>query len=208
MATGTTPGTREALLEAAASLFAEKGFETVSVREVTGLAKANVASVKYHFGSRDGLIDAVVEEMTEPVNEERMERIDQLESEGGATARQLLEAFFDPLFSKIKGSSMCENLFVKLMGRMVGDRPYQFSDQVMAQFRTVARRYVPAFMKACPGLSPEDVFWRIHFSFGVMSNALTHRDLLEKVSEGAVNEEDLEVTMTRVLDFCEAGFKR
>lgn len=180
----------------------------MSVREVTGLAKANVASVKYHFGSRDGLIDAVVEEMTEPVNEERMERIDQLESEGGATARQLLEAFFDPLFSKIKGSSMCENLFVKLMGRMVGDRPYQFSDQVMAQFRTVARRYVPAFMKACPGLSPEDVFWRIHFSFGVMSNALTHRDLLEKVSEGAVNEEDLEVTMTRVLDFCEAGFKR
>ncbi|MGC6457975.1 MAG: TetR family transcriptional regulator [Akkermansiaceae bacterium] len=208
MAAGARSGTREALLEAAASLLAEKGFETVSVREITGLAQANVASVNYHFGSRDGLIDAVVEKMTEPVNRERLERIDGLEAAGEPTVRQLLEAFFDPLFAKIQGSPMCKNLFVKLMGRMVGDRPYQFSDDVMAQFRNVARRFVQAFINACPGLTPEDVFWRIHFSFGVMSNTLTHRDLLTKVSEGMVNEEELEVTMTRVLDFCEAGFKR
>ena len=208
MAAGAGSGTREALLEAAASLLAEKGFETVSVREITGLAQANVASVNYHFGSRDGLIDAVVEKMTDPVNRERLERIDGLEAAGEPTVRQLLEAFFDPLFAKIQGSPMTKNLFVKLMGRMVGDRPYQFSDDVMAQFRTVARRFVQAFINACPGLTPEDVFWRIHFSFGVMSNTLTHRDLLTKVSEGMVNEEELEVTMTRVLDFCEAGFKR
>ena len=49
----STCGTRVALMEAAAALFAEKGFEVVSVREITTLARANVASVKYHFGSRE-----------------------------------------------------------------------------------------------------------------------------------------------------------
>lgn len=208
MTTETAGGTREALLAAAASLFAEKGFETVSVREVTGRAGANVASVKYHFGSREGLIDAVVAEMTRPVNEERLRRIAELESGEGVTVRHLLEAFFDPLFARIQGSVLSERLFVKLMGRMVGDRPYQFPEEVMADFREVARRFVPAFMKARPGLSAEDVFWRIHFAFGVMSNALTHRDLLEQVSEGGVRGEDLAVTMERVMNFCEAGFER
>ena len=206
MTTGTTSGTKEALLEAAASLFAEKGFESVSLREVTARAGVNVASVKYHFGSREGLLDAVVEHMTWPVNEERMRRLADLREQGGATVRELLEAFFDPLFTQIKKSALSERLFVKLMGRMVGDRLYQFSDEVMGQFREVARLFVPAFQEARPDLSAEEVFWRIHFSFGVMSNALTHRDLLKQVSEGAVGNEELATTMARVLNFCEAGF--
>jgi AcrR family transcriptional regulator len=198
-------GTKLALIEAASGLFAEKGFEVVSVREITGRAGANVASVKYHFGSREGLIDAVVARMVTPVNEERLRRLDALEDH---SVRALLVAFFEPLFSQIQSSPLSEKLFVKLMGRVVGDRPYEFSDEVMGQFREVAGRYVPAFMKACSGLSSEDVFWRIHFSYGVLSNTLMHGDLLKKISEGKVGDEDISTTLNRVIDFCEAGFQK
>jgi len=198
-------GTKLALIEAASTLFAEKGFEVVSVRDITGLAGANVASVTYHFGSRERLIDAVVARMATPVNEERLRRIDELENR---TVRNLLTAFFEPLFSQVQSSPLSEKLFVKLMGRVVGDRPYEFPDEVMGQFREVAGRYVPAFMKACPGLSSEDVFWRIHFSFGVLSNTLMHGDLLKQISDGTVGDEDLSATLLRVIDFCEAGFQK
>lgn len=201
-------GTKLALIEAASTLFAEKGFEVVSVREITGLAGANVASVKYHFGSREGLMDAVVARMATPVNEERLRRLDELEEKGKASVRDLLSAFFEPLLSQIQSSPLSEKLFVKLMGRVVGDRPYEFPEEVMGQFREVAGRYVPAFMKACPGLSSEDVFWRIHFSFGVLSNTLTHGELVKKISAGTVGDEDLSITLARVIDFCEAGFKK
>ena len=198
-------GTKLALIEAASTLFAEKGFEVVSVRDITGLAGANVASVTYHFGSRERLIDAVVARMATPVNEERLRRLDELEDR---TVRSLLKAFFEPLFSQIQSSPLSEKLFIKLMGRVVGDRPYEFPDEVMGQFREVAGRYVPAFVKACPGLSSEDVFWRIHFSFGVLSNTLMHGDLLNQISEGAVGDEELSTTLNRVIDFCEAGFQK
>lgn len=196
-------GTKLALIVAASALFAEKGFELVSVREITGMAGANVASVKYHFGSREGLIDAVVASMATPVNEERLRRLDDLKDRN---VRTLLAAFFEPLFSQIQSSALSEKLFVKLMGRVVGDRPYEFPEEVMGQFREVAGRFVPAFMKACPKLSSDEVFWRIHFSFGVLSNTLTNGDLLQKISAGQVGDEELSKTLNRVIDFCEAGF--
>lgn len=49
------PATRDRLLEAAAQVFAEAGFEAATVREVCRRAGANVAAVNYHFGSKERL---------------------------------------------------------------------------------------------------------------------------------------------------------
>jgi AcrR family transcriptional regulator len=53
--------TRTRLLNAAARLFAERGFAKVTVRDICERARANVAAVNYHFGGKDGLYRAVVE---------------------------------------------------------------------------------------------------------------------------------------------------
>jgi AcrR family transcriptional regulator len=52
--------TRERLLNAAARLFAERGFAKVTVRVICQKARANVAAVNYHFGGKDGLYHAVM----------------------------------------------------------------------------------------------------------------------------------------------------
>lgn len=46
---------RERLLKAAATVFAKEGFEKASLRAICLKAKANVAAVKYYFGSKEGL---------------------------------------------------------------------------------------------------------------------------------------------------------
>ena len=53
--------TRERLLTAAARLFAARGFKKVTVREICGAARANVAAVNYHFGDKLGLYRSVVQ---------------------------------------------------------------------------------------------------------------------------------------------------
>ncbi|OIQ50761.1 HTH-type transcriptional repressor NicS [Pseudodesulfovibrio hydrargyri] len=55
--------TKKALLLAAMEVFADKGFDSATVRDICGLAKANVAAVNYHYGSKDGLYAAVLEEI-------------------------------------------------------------------------------------------------------------------------------------------------
>lgn len=57
----TDSDTRAALLAAAAELFADQGFGATRVREIVARAKANLAAVNYHFGSKEGLYLAVLE---------------------------------------------------------------------------------------------------------------------------------------------------
>jgi AcrR family transcriptional regulator len=53
--------TRQRLIEAAARLFAERGFSKVTVREICTSARANVAAVNYHFGGKKGLYEEIVQ---------------------------------------------------------------------------------------------------------------------------------------------------
>ncbi|MBA4854157.1 TetR/AcrR family transcriptional regulator [Nocardia farcinica] len=52
--------TKRALIDAAARLFAAEGVEKVSIRAVNAAAGLGAASVHYHFGSKDALLDAVL----------------------------------------------------------------------------------------------------------------------------------------------------
>lgn len=52
--------TREALLEAGAQVFADKGFNDATIRDICQRANANVASVNYHFGGKEELYAQVL----------------------------------------------------------------------------------------------------------------------------------------------------
>jgi AcrR family transcriptional regulator len=54
--------TRERLLETAGEIFAEKGFDRATGKEICVRAGANVAAINYYFGSIEGLYAAVLEE--------------------------------------------------------------------------------------------------------------------------------------------------
>ena len=53
--------TRERLLDAAETLFADRGFKNVTVREICLAARANVAAINYHFGDKLGLYREVLQ---------------------------------------------------------------------------------------------------------------------------------------------------
>lgn len=90
----------EALIRAAERLFGERGIGAVSMREVAVAAgQGNNSAVRYHFGSRDGLIDAIFTY--------RMGRIDERRRAMLAAAgdhpdlRTLIQAFIFPLAESI-----------------------------------------------------------------------------------------------------------
>ncbi len=66
--------TRRRLLEAAGELFACHGTEAVTVRDITARAGTRPNAVSYHFGGKEGLIDAVWDFCLREWTEDRMGR--------------------------------------------------------------------------------------------------------------------------------------
>jgi AcrR family transcriptional regulator len=61
--------TRQSIMKAAARLFAEKGYQGASVRDIVTRARVNQAAINYHFKGKDGLylelLKAAFEKLTE-----------------------------------------------------------------------------------------------------------------------------------------------
>jgi TetR/AcrR family transcriptional regulator, regulator of cefoperazone and chloramphenicol sensitivity len=62
MAYGSSDTTKLKIIHAAGDLAAERGFDNVSTRMVADRSGQNIGSIHYHFGSKDSLFEAVVQE--------------------------------------------------------------------------------------------------------------------------------------------------
>ena len=60
---------REQIIAAATKLFADRGFEKTSTRDIAAAAQANIAGIKYYFGDKSGLIATVIERSISKVAE-------------------------------------------------------------------------------------------------------------------------------------------
>lgn len=203
-------GSKRKLLDAAELLFAEKGFEAVSVRDITQLAKANVAAVNYHFGSRDNLLALVMMRYMTPVTGERIERLDTLENDSAGKPvplEELIDALVRPLVGQVKKSDLAERLFYKLTGRICAEQGNGLPLQIEDQFRQVGDRFSRAIAKSLPSVPVEELAWRVHFLIGGMIHMLTHQELLLRVTGGASGAPTMEVTLARFIRFAAAGLR-
>jgi AcrR family transcriptional regulator len=100
--------TRERILLASQRLFAEKGFDATSVRDITTEAKCNVASVNYHFGGKDNLYLETFRSTLAVLRDQRLRALAELMArEPAPTLEEFLESFaegfIDPLVDDSQG---------------------------------------------------------------------------------------------------------
>jgi AcrR family transcriptional regulator len=164
--------TKGRLLEATENLVAEKGFDAVSVRDITGLAKANVAAVNYHFGSREGLLAAVLEHRMKPLAEERIANLASLGEDHGV--RELLQAWVSPLVSLLVVSGLPELAYCRVMGRCMEMLASPAFPEAAKASRAVDEKLLESLEKCIPLMSRQEIEWRLHFVTGALIHALVH----------------------------------
>lgn len=203
-------GAKRKLLDAAERLFAEKGFEAVAVRDITQVAKTNVAAVNYHFGSREALLTLVMLRYMVPVTEERLARLDMLEMKSPGKPmplEEIIDALVRPLATQVRKSELAEKVFYKLMGRIFSQQVDGLPPQIEEQLRQVVERFTKAFSRALPSLEEEDLAWRIHFMVGGMIHMLIQQDVLQRITQGASGAPTMEATLGRFIRFAAAGMR-
>jgi AcrR family transcriptional regulator len=98
----TAETTKARLIGAAERLFAERGIDAVSLREINRASGArNAIAVQYHFEDRAGVVRAILGKHTPDVEARRHAMLDQYEAEGVDDVRLLAAALVRPLAAKL-----------------------------------------------------------------------------------------------------------
>jgi AcrR family transcriptional regulator len=102
MMTAAFPPTRTRLVEAAERLMAERGIDTVSLREIARESGArNVQAVQYHFVDRAGVVAAIIDKHEPAIESRRHSLLDEYEADGRDDIRGLAAALVRPLAFKL-----------------------------------------------------------------------------------------------------------
>ncbi|WDE13901.1 TetR/AcrR family transcriptional regulator [Thalassomonas haliotis] len=199
--------TKNKILDAAEQLFADKGFNGTSLREITSQAEVNLAAVNYHFGSKKELIKAVMSRyMNElsPRLESALEAVCQ--QQGQPSLIQVFSAFVEPLLSLNEFQENGTSNFLQLLGRGYTDSQGFLRWFLTTQYPNVISYFVDAVQKAYPELTPEDMFWRLHFTMGTIVFTMSSSDALMDIAANDFDRKmDIGEVIQQVIPYVAAG---
>jgi len=146
--------TRTRLLDAAEALFADRGYNAVSVRDIARHAHVNLAAVGYHFGSKENLFVESLMRQMRPLNASRLATLDALEARVvPPTLAEVLDAFSRVMVEaaiseQTTGTRLHRNL----------SRAFAESDEIARivfrkEMLPAAMRFLQAIRRASPELS-------------------------------------------------------
>ena len=114
--------TRQQLIGAAETLFATRGIDAVSLREITVAAGVrNSTALQYHFGDREGILRAVLRKHYPDVELRRHALLDEYETGATSELRPLVAAFVRPAASKLADQDGGRE-YLRIMAQLV-NRP-------------------------------------------------------------------------------------
>ena len=166
--------TKERILDVAERLFADFGYKTTSLRDITSEAGVNLASVNYHFGSKEALLTALLERRFAVVNQRRIERLDRIEAnagQDGVELEEIVRSLLAPPFELQSEWGVSGQKFLRLVGRIHSETD-KIREVFISLFGPVMSRFQTAFEKALPQVDTDEVGRRTHFLVGAMAHTM------------------------------------
>lgn len=173
----TADNTRERLIVAAERLFAEYGFDGVTLKQITAEAgQRNASALHYHFGTRTELVRAIVARQMPILNDRRNHLLDEVESEGRAgDLRALLEAMIRPLADLLEDRDG-GRYWVRFMAQAWSNPRSGLADVVRNDFNTGVVRGGLMAAGLMNGIPTEVIRQRLSLLSGQVLHALVDYD--------------------------------
>src|SRR3954466_15143771 len=159
--------TRQRLIDATLDLLAARGESGASLRAITDAADANVAAVSYHFGSKETLVRAAIEQSIDRLVEGQ---VDGLRALNAPSLEQIAEAWCRPVIRAVAASPCPEQVYMRVVGQTMatctGDRRVHVTQHSSGA--------VDQFTIALAGVLPDLDDEALHFRAAAVGSILTH----------------------------------
>jgi len=198
-------GTRERALRTAERLFAERGYNGVSVRELAAAADVNIASIAYHFDNKEGLLSEVYRRHCEPMIRERLQGLEAaLRLRGKARIGAIIEAFVRPALKQIEDAE--GQTFIRLRAVLSGENSELLEKLVAENFDQSSKAFINALCECLPALSRTDVCWRFHFLLGTIYYTAAGPHRIYAFSNHTCDPSDNEAVIRQLVPFMTQAF--
>jgi AcrR family transcriptional regulator len=165
--TETRPDRRFAILLAAEKLFAQRGYNGVSIRQIADEAGVPLALVGYYFGPKHELFRAIFEHWNSTI-QERLNALAKVRAHAAETnyLEQVVAAFIGPVL-RLRASP--EGEWYALLLTRGANEPNEEADQILREFfDPLANAFIDALLDAFPGGTRGQVAWSYQFMLGAL----------------------------------------
>jgi AcrR family transcriptional regulator len=160
IASTTTIDTKEQIISVAKRLFAERGFAGTTLRNVIGEADVNLAAVHYHFGSKEELFRAVVEQFARPIVEQELVMLKQLQAGGQVpTVEAVLTVLLKPCLEFVAQDKEFLLVHTQFMGRCWAE-PEPLKSIVEGEFAASMEAFLDVLQRVLPEQSRSEIAWK------------------------------------------------
>jgi AcrR family transcriptional regulator len=195
--------TRARILDAAERLFAERGFEGASVRDIAQEAGVHVAQVNFHGGSKEDLFFTVVSRRAGELSDLRLAALAQLKAGGGVSLRGLIACFIRPYLEKAAHGGSQWLAYARLIAHVSADPRWRAISQ--ACFDPVAAQFAAEIATVNPGVDRRRIAAAMVFSVSAMLSLSTSRWRIDALAGEAALPGDILDLEDYLVEFCTAG---
>lgn len=203
--------TREKVLDAAERLFAEHGFDGVSIRKIAEEAGVTLGVVGFHGGSKLDLFTTLLSRRVETLSAARRAALVGLKAspDQPPPLRDLIDAYVSPYLEAASGGDPQWRAYARLIARIVNeDRWYT---HVRDLYDPVALDYIEMVRALFPRANPERLATAFVLSVASMLSLVASRVRIAGLAgEGpiAAQPENLPAFRSTLVDFCTGGIER
>ncbi len=194
--------TRAKILDAAEVLFGARGFDAVSLREITVRAEVTLALASYHFGTKEKLFEEVVARRAKILSDDRLARLGTLKN---PTVETVIDAFMAPIFERACSTDPGWSDYFKVLGRL--GEGNQWLGVLDAHFNETVQTFIECLCEVLPNADRADVTRCFMMMLHLMLSTVSQHERIDQLSSGALKARDLSAAYRPMLNFVVAGFE-
>jgi AcrR family transcriptional regulator len=197
----------ELILDHAEALFAASGFNGVTVNDIARSANIDTALIRYYFGDKGNVFEAVVDRRAGLSNQASLEALDLYRRTAGDafSLEGVIRAFTRPAFELMMSDEGFRNY-----GMIIGYVNATHNDQrhlMMKNFDRVSEVLIRDMRTLMPDVPEEDLFWGYHFFTGAYTFSLAQTGRIDNLSHGLCRSDDLKAIGERLPVTLAAGIR-
>lgn len=197
---------KERILDSAEALFAQHGYDGVTIRQIAKLAEVDVALANYHFGKKLDLFHAVFDRRAQQLSDQRHKLLAAQQS-SMQTLEQVIEAFLMPLKMAQQTEDPGWRNYLALLAYVMTS-PVWNKIMMSKFFDKRVVEFIAALKDIFPNASEDKIHWCYHYMSGALALTLAQTGRIDRISNGKCQSTDFDTAYELMVPFMAAAFRK